>query len=112
MASVQIFVDGLSWACLIIGSVFSMIGGIGILRFPDFYTRMHAAGITDTMGAGFILLGLILQAGPTLVAVKLLLIGVFLFFTSPTSTHAVAQAALSSGLEPLLGKRGGRSSKR
>ncbi len=54
---------------------------------------MHAAGIIDTSGAGLILAGLILQAGFTLVAVKLILIGAFLFFTSPTTTHALAGAA-------------------
>jgi len=79
-----------------------LIGGIGILRFPDVFTRMHAASITDTMGAGALLLGLTIQAGPTLVAVKLILILVFLFFTSPTSSFALAHAALSSGVEPIL----------
>ena len=79
-----------------------LIGGIGILRFPDVFTRMHAASITDTMGAGALLLGLTIQAGLTLVAVKLILILVFLFFTSPTSSFALAHAALSSGVEPIL----------
>jgi len=93
----------LSGIALAIGSIFAVIGAIGILRLPDFYSRMHGAGITDTMGAGMILLGLMLQAGLSLVMVKLLLILVFIFFTSPTATHAVAKAALGSGLEPKLG---------
>jgi multicomponent Na+:H+ antiporter subunit G len=63
---------------------------------------MHAASITDTLGAGSIILGLMLQAGPTLVAAKLLLILVFIFFTSPASSFALAHAALSSGVEPIL----------
>jgi multicomponent Na+:H+ antiporter subunit G len=66
---------------------------------PDFYTRMHAAGITDTLGADLILAGLMVQAGFSLVTVKLLLVAAFLFFTSPTSTHAIANAALTAGLK-------------
>ena len=72
------------------------------MRFPDFFTRQHAAGITDTGGAGFLLAGLMLQGGLTIVTVKLVLILVFIFFTSPTATHALAQAALSSGIKPQL----------
>ena len=94
--------DILSWGLIIIGSVSMLIGGIGVLRFPDVYTRMHAASITDTMGAGALLLGLTIQAGVTLVAVKLILMLVFLFFTSPTSSFSLAHAALSSGVEPVL----------
>ncbi len=92
----------LGWACLLAGSAFSLVGGIGMLRLPDLFTRMHAAGITDTLGAGLILVGLMFQAGLSLVTVKLILILAFLFFTSPTSTHALAQAALSSGVKPSL----------
>lgn len=100
---VDIIVLVLTWLFLGLGVVFSVIGGIGMLRLPDFYTRMHAAGMIDTMGAGMILLGLMLQGGWTIVTIKLVLIGVFIFFTSPVSTHAVAKAALSSGLEPYAG---------
>ena len=84
------------------GSVTLIIGALGVLRLPDVYTRMHAASITDTLGAGSIILGLILQAGLTLVAGKLFLILVFLFFTSPASSFALAHAALSSGVKPIL----------
>ncbi len=70
-----------------------IIGAVGIIRLPDVFCRMHAAGIIDTSGAGLILAGLILQAGFTMVTVKLILIGAFLFFTSPTTTHALAGAA-------------------
>ena len=92
----------LSLACLLFGSGFAVIGGVGIVRLPDFFTRIHGAGITDTLGAGFILLGLMLQAGLTLIAVKLLLIWFVLFITSPTSTHALAKSALSHGIQPQL----------
>ncbi len=91
-----------SWVCIIIGSVFLLIGGIGVLRLPDVFTRMHAAGITDTLGAGLITVGLMFEAGPNLVTAKLILMLIFVFFASPTATHALAQAALSVGLEPLL----------
>ncbi len=95
--------DIVSWVLLIAGSVFSMIGGLGLLRLPDVYARMHAAGITDTMGAGLILAGLMVHGGFSLVTVKLILILVFLLFTSPTSTYALANAAYNQGLEPRLG---------
>ena len=81
---------------------FLIVGGIGLLRFPDFYTRMHATGMTDTLGVGLMLLGMMMQAGLTLTAVKLAFIGFFIFFTSPTSTYAIANAAFSQGLKPKL----------
>ncbi len=86
-------IDAASWALLVSGSIFIIIGAIGIIRLPDVFCRMHAAGIIDTSGAGLIIGGLILQTGFTMVAVKLIFIGVFLFFTSPTTTHALAGAA-------------------
>jgi multicomponent Na+:H+ antiporter subunit G len=88
--------------CLIVGTVFAVIGGIGLLRLPDLFTRMHGAGITDTLGAGLVLLGLVLHAGPSLAAVKLLMILFFLLVASPTSTHALAQSALSHDVNPRL----------
>lgn len=94
--------DFASWIFIIAGSVGLMTGGIGILRMPDVYTRMHAAGVTDTLGAGGIIIGLSIQAGFGLIAVKLLMILVFLFFTSPASSFSLAHAALSSGVEPIL----------
>ena len=95
-------IDILSWVFLMAGSFFAVVGGLGLLRLPDFYCRMHGSGITDTLGAWLILLGLILQAGLTLVAVKLVMIGLLLALTSPTATHALARAALENGQEPLI----------
>jgi multicomponent Na+:H+ antiporter subunit G len=95
-------VDWLSWLCLLGGGFFVLAGGIGVMRLPDVYTRSHAAGMTDTLGAGLILLGLMAQAGFSLITVKLVMILVFIFFTSPTSTHALIHTALASGLRPLL----------
>ena len=98
----EILLDVVSWVCLTAGSAFTLIGTIGILRLPDVFARMHGAGVVDTLGAGLILVGLMVQAGPTLVTVKLVLIVVFLSFTSPTTTHALARAALNGGVEPQL----------
>ena len=90
----DVLVDAASWLCLITGSAFAIVGGIGIIRLPDLFTRLHAAGVTDTMGAGLILLGLILQSGLSLTAFKLVMLLLFLLFVGPTSTHALAAAAL------------------
>jgi len=92
--------DALSWISITAGLFFMLVGTLGVLRMPDVYTRLHAAGMTDTMGAGLLLLGMCFQAGLTLVLVRLILIYAFLLFTSPISTHALASAALSGGLEP------------
>ncbi|MDE0885833.1 MAG: monovalent cation/H(+) antiporter subunit G [Myxococcota bacterium] len=94
----SVFIDILAWACLISGSVFCIIGAVGLLRMPNFWTRAHAAGMTDTMGAGLILLGLMLEAGLTLVTVKLLMVLVFLYLTGPTAGHALFRAAHAYGI--------------
>ncbi len=104
-------VDVLSWLCLLAGGAFCVIGGLGLLRMPDFYTRMHAASVTDTLGAGLLLLGMMLQSGASLVTVKLVMVGLLIFFASPTATHALAKAARARGLEPLLAS-GEETSKR
>ena len=96
----MIVIDVLSWLAILGGVVLLLAGGVGLLRFPEFYTRCHASGITDTGATVLILVGLMLQAGLSLITVKLLLILVFLFFTSPTATHALAHAALTSGVQP------------
>lgn len=103
-------VDIISCVILGAGAFFVIVGAVGVYRFPDFYTRLHGAGITDTMGAELILLGLILQAGFSLIAVKLIFIGLFLFITSPTATHAIANAALTAGLRPFLSVRSSKAS--
>ena len=95
-----VLIDLLSWLALLGGGAFALIGSVGLLRMPDFYTRLHAAGITDTLGAGLIVLGLALQAGWTLVTVKLLLMLVFVWFTSPIATHALSRAALADPENP------------
>ena len=99
---IELLLDLTSAGLLGAGSIFVLIGALGLIRLPDFYTRLHAAGITDTLGAELILLGLMFQAGLSLVTVKLILISLLIFFTSPTATHAVANAARVMGLKPML----------
>lgn len=92
--------DFLTTTLLVLGCFFAITGGVGILRMPDVYTRLHAAGKVDSLAQALILAGLMVQAGMTLVSFKLLLIIVFLLATTPTATHAVAKAAHLSGLKP------------
>ena len=100
----NIFIDGLSWALRILGGFICVSGAIGMHRFPDFFSRMHAASVTDTLGGSLILVGLMLQLdGEYTVLVKLILIVLFILLTSPTASHALAKAALHGGLRPKLG---------
>ncbi|MEJ2577153.1 MAG: monovalent cation/H(+) antiporter subunit G [Gammaproteobacteria bacterium] len=94
--------DALSWALLLGGAFLGISGALGILRFPDFYSRLHAAGVTDTLCAALILTGLMLQAGLSLISVKLVFVLGFLWYTSPVASHALASAALHAGLAPQL----------
>ena len=94
--------DVVSSALLLGGGFFTLVGGIGVLRLPDVYSRMHGAGVTDTLGAGLVLTGLMLQADSFLVVFKLVSVLFFLWVTSPTATHALARSALANGVEPEL----------
>ena len=96
----DIFLNLLCWALIISGSFFVIVGAFGTYRFPDFWSRLHAASITDSAGVILLLIGMGVYSGLTLITFKLLVIGLFLFITGPTSTHAVANAALVSGLRP------------
>jgi multicomponent Na+:H+ antiporter subunit G len=96
-------VDAASWALLVAGSGFCLVGAIGLIRMPDLYTRMHAASVTETAGAGLILLALAPQAGFTLVTAKLAILALVILFTSPAATHALARAAFLRGVAPQLG---------
>ena len=96
----EILLDSLSWLFIGLGSALSVIGAIGLLRFPDFYSRLHAASVTDSGGAWLIVLGFALQAGFTLTALKLLILLAFVFFTGPVTVHALMQAAHVAGVAP------------
>lgn len=100
----SLLIDIASGLCLLAGAFFCLVGAWGLLRMPDFYTRVHAASVLETLGADLILLGLVLQAGFTLAAAKLLLIGLLIFFASPTASHALTRAAMMRGVKPLLAK--------
>ena len=97
----------LSWLCLVLGGLLGIAGGTGLHRFPDFFTRLHAAGVTDTLCAAFFLLGLAFQAGLTLASFKLFFIFAFVYLTSPTASHSLANAAMLGGLKPMLSNRDG-----
>jgi len=98
----QLAIDIASWVLIVLGSFFIVVGAFGLVRMPDLFTRMHAGSVTDTLGAGLLILGMVLQAGLSLVVLKLLFILALFFFTGPVVTHALAQAALHEGIEPLL----------
>jgi multicomponent Na+:H+ antiporter subunit G len=97
---IALVLDLLSWICILIGAAAALIGGLGLFRLPDVFARLHGAGMIDTLGLGAILLGLMIQAGLSLVTVKLFLILAFVFFTSPVATHALARACLDAGVAP------------
>ncbi|WP_438952343.1 monovalent cation/H(+) antiporter subunit G [Porticoccus sp.] len=98
-------VDALGSACLLLGAFLMLSGGVGVLRFPDFFTRMHAAGVTETLATTLILFGLMLIAGWNIVSFKLVLILLFIMITSPVASHALAKAALHGKLQPLVDER-------
>ena len=100
MSALEWIIEVLSWAAILSGCAFMLIGAIGTVRFPDFWTRLHAVSVSDSAGMILLILGMCLQAGLTLITVKLILIGIFLFITGPTATHAVANAAMVSGFLP------------
>ena len=103
-------IDILSWALLMSGSLLLLIGGIGLIRFPDFYSRVQAAGLTDTLCSICILLGLMLQADTVPLAAKIMFTLLFLLFTGPTAAHALAKTAHHDGLRPWKQDKGGAPS--
>lgn len=100
---IELIRDIVSWILFLVGGFSVATGALGLVRFPDFYTRLHAAGVTDTAGAELIILAMLIQSPSWIVAVKLIIIGIFLFLTSPVATHAVAHSAWMVGFRPLTG---------
>lgn len=96
----ELVIDIFGWLFILTGCFFAIVGALGLLRLPDVYTRIHSAGVVDTVAAFFMLVGFSFYAGFSLVTVKLLLILVFIFFTSPTATNALANAMHSQGIRP------------
>jgi multicomponent Na+:H+ antiporter subunit G len=96
-----------SWALILLGSFFTVVGAFGLVRMPEVFTRMHAASVTDTLGVGCLILGMSLQAGLSLVTLKLFFLLLLFAFTAPVVTHALAQACLNEGIEPVPADEGG-----
>ena len=99
--SMDLFLPYLSGFSLAIGTLALVVGSLGLIRLPDVFSRIHAVGMMDTAGVGFIVLGMMIHEGFSLISVKLAAVAVFLFFTSPIATHAVAQVAHKSGCSPV-----------
>jgi len=95
-------INVLSGVLIVAGAFFIVVGAIGLVRMPDVFTRMHATSVTETAGAGLLLVGLMLQAGLTLLTLKLLFVLFLFLLTAPVATHALAQAALTYGIKPIL----------
>lgn len=98
----SIVLDILSWALLLTGGAIGVLAGIGVLRLPDVYTRMHASSMLDSLGAFCVLSGLALQSGLTIITAKLVVLYIFLLLTAATAGHALAKSAFAAGVEPVL----------
>ena len=90
-------------ALVLLGALLGIIGAIGILRFPDVYTRVHAASIIDTGAMTVAIFGMMLLAPSLTIVIKLAAIWLFLFLTGPTSSHALVNAAYKAGIQPMIG---------
>lgn len=100
----SVLADIIGWILILAGSGFMIIGAWGTVKFPDFWSRLHAVSVSDSAGMILLSLGMCVQAGFTLVTVKLIIMLIFLFITGPSATHAVANAALMSGSRPKEGE--------
>ena len=112
----ELLLAWLSGILLALGTLALLVGALGLVRLPNLFSRIHAVGMMDTAGVAFITLGMLIHEGFSLVSVKLAVVGIFLFFTSPIATHAVAKVAYKSGFSPLgekpLGKTKVKAAKR
>lgn len=97
-----LLVEIASWVLILLGAFFTLVGAFGLVRMPEVFSRMHAASVTDTLGIGFLILGMCLQAGFSLITLKLVFLLALFFFTGPVVTHALAQACLHAGIKPML----------
>ncbi|MCK9275128.1 MAG: monovalent cation/H(+) antiporter subunit G [Syntrophales bacterium] len=96
------FMTVLSILCLLGGFFFFFTATIGLLRFPDFFTRLHATGKGDTLAVFLSLLGLAFYEGISLTGLKILIIAIFMFIAQPTATHAISRAGMRSGVKPWM----------
>lgn len=95
-------IDLASWALILLGSFFTIVGAVGMVRMPEIFTRMHAASVIDTLGVGLLIAGMVLQAGFSLVTLKLIILLALFVAVGPIVTHALAQACLHEGIKPVL----------
>lgn len=95
-------IDWIAGLFLAVGSAFVVIGAVGVIRMPDVYTRMHASSVTETLGTVLVLTGLMFYTGWTLATFKLFAIMLFLLFTAPVASYAMANAAIIGGIKPML----------
>ena len=101
-----VILEWLSGLCLLLGGVLCITGGVGLLRMPDFFSRVHASGVTETLAAPLLLSGLLLQMELSLDSVKVIMILILVLATNPTATHAMAKATLHGGQRPLESANG------
>ncbi|WP_341760104.1 monovalent cation/H(+) antiporter subunit G [Candidatus Endowatersipora endosymbiont of Watersipora subatra] len=97
---IDLLINIISWLLLIVGGFFLFIGSLGLIKFQDFWSRLHAVSMIDSAGVGLIIGGLMLQTGLSFVTIKFAIIVIFLFLTGPTASHAIANAAFVSGCRP------------
>ena len=98
--------DLLSVCSFGIGVFFILTGSIGLLKLPDVFSRIHSSGMIDTAGAAFLILGMAFQSGISLATAKLVFIGIFIFFSSPVSSHVISNLARKKGIIPIGKKKG------
>lgn len=98
----MLLVEIASWVLILLGCFFTLVGTFGLVRMPEVFSRMHAASVTDTLGLGFLVVGMCVQAGFSLITLKLVFLLALFFFTGPVVTHALAQACLHAGIKPML----------
>jgi multicomponent Na+:H+ antiporter subunit G len=89
---------------VVLGAFFMMIGSIGVVRLPDFFTRSHATSKSDTLGIMLLVGGLICYEGLSINSLKLLVIFVFVALANPVGAHALARAAFKFGIKPWFRK--------
>ena len=102
-------IDLLSDICLLFGAIFTLTGAVGLLRLPSFYTRLHAASVTESLAAPLLIIGIILDTGFTLDSAKLVLIIVIMVVANPTITHGLCRAAAHGGNTPEMDSKSTQS---
>lgn len=98
----MMIIDWVSDICLLLGGILTLTGAVGLLRLPDFFTRLHAASVTETLAAMLLIIGIMLDIGWTLDAAKLMLVILIMFIANPTITHALCRAAANGGTTPEM----------